>query len=75
MANDVETLDVGGWKIARHPVDGQWMLTHPKYEAFTNIVTFDEACRLRDAIRTGRFIAFVRGYEAFYEALQKKMKS
>lgn len=72
MPNEIQKADSTGWKIGRLGSDGAFMLTHPGYEAITDIVSFDEACRLRDAMRTGKFISFIRGYETFLMGIRKR---
>lgn len=75
MFSKIEPADPSGWSIDRHGKDGPFLLTHPKFETIGEIPSFDEACRLRDCIRTGRFIPFIRGYELFLEGIKKHFRS
>ncbi len=69
----VKDSDTTGWRIGREGSDGPFMLIHDKYLPITAIVTFDEACRLRDSFRTGRMISFIRGYENFLIEFRKRI--
>jgi hypothetical protein len=60
----------GGWKIDLAP-DGTFLLVHPAYTTIDCIPSFDEACDMRTAMVSGKFISFVRARERFLESLKK----
>ena len=71
--NDICLANAERWSIERPISDGAYVLTHPNYESITDLPTFDEACGLRKAIVSGKFITFIRQRERFLETLRKKM--